>query len=445
MTTQLSSPLSIVLLCFWQTVAAGSATTCNLSECRSRDNCACMSTRPPENLNASDMPQFVMLTFDDAINEKNMDFYRQLLDPGNRRNRANGCNMAATFFVSAGYTDYSLVHELHSVGSEIAIHSITHRDNLTYWRALDVAGWKEEFVGDRDLLRDYAAIPERDMVGARAPYLEVGNGSAYTMMRQNGFVYDSSVCIDYMNETDKLPFFPYTLDYGLGLTCTVPSCPSRGHRGLWLVPLNSYYMTTTSGGDGSRTIVTSCAMPDTCAPKPTTKDDTLDFLRSNFERYYHTNRAPFPVFIHETWLWTPGRRQGYLSFVDWLLTLEDVFVVTVAEVVRFMRDPKPLGEYVQASCSRASEFQRCPQVHACSFPNSPIEETRHLVGCRPCPESYPWLRDVARTAKHDAPFHVAEKQNFCAGCVILFCLAIIVCLGYFATKPLERRSKTHTL
>ncbi|KAL1441060.1 hypothetical protein MTO96_008810 [Rhipicephalus appendiculatus] len=169
---------------------------CDPRECRSRDNCACMGTKPPENLNVSDMPQFVMLTFDDAIDERNMAFYRQLLEPGRRRNRANGCNMAATFFVSAGHTDYSYVHELRSVGSEVAIHSITHRDNLTYWRTLDVAGWEAEFVGGRNLLRDYAMIPAEDMIGARAPYLESGNGSAYTMMRQNGFVYDSSICIE---------------------------------------------------------------------------------------------------------------------------------------------------------------------------------------------------------------------------------------------------------
>ncbi|KAL1442268.1 hypothetical protein MTO96_046498 [Rhipicephalus appendiculatus] len=84
----------------------------------------------------------------------------------------------------------------------------------------------------------------------------------------------------YMNKRAKLPLYPYTLDYGLGTDCSVPSCPNRGHRGLWLVPLNSYYMTsTTLGGDGSRTIVSSCAMPDTCTPNPTTEADMLDFLR----------------------------------------------------------------------------------------------------------------------------------------------------------------------
>ncbi|XP_037554801.1 chitin deacetylase 7 isoform X8 [Dermacentor silvarum] len=431
--------LLFIALCAWETIVAGSLTKCDPSQCSLRDNCLCPSTRPPANLSASSMPQFVMLTFDDAVNEENMDFYRQLLGPGRRRNRANGCNLAATFFVSAGYTDYSLVHELHSVGNEIAIHSITHRYNLSYWRTLDVAGWAAEFVGDRDLLRDYALIPERDMVGARAPFLEAGNGEAYDMMQKSGFVYDSSVCIDYMNESDKLPFFPYTLDYGLGIECTVPSCPSGSHRGLWLVPLNSLYRTTLHS-NGSRAL-NSCAMPDTCTPQPTTEKDTLDFLRSNFERFYHTNRAPFPVFTHETWLQNPGRRQGYLSFVDWLLTMDDVFVVTVAELVRFMRDPKPLGEYAQIMCPRASEFQRCPQVYSCSFPDAPISETRQLIGCKPCPESYPWLRDDVRKAKDGA--QAVWQQYFDAGCVLLFCLAGVVCL-YVAAKRFGRR-KTHTL
>lgn len=72
------------------------------------------------------MPQFVMLTFDDAVNDINMDFYRELLAPGMRRNKAHGCNIAATFFVSADYLNYQHVYELYQAGSEIALHSITY-------------------------------------------------------------------------------------------------------------------------------------------------------------------------------------------------------------------------------------------------------------------------------------------------------------------------------
>ncbi|XP_077495427.1 chitin deacetylase 1-like isoform X2 [Amblyomma americanum] len=360
---------------------------CHPSTCRLEDNCLCVDNRPPGNLRAADTPQFVMITFDDAVNEQNMDFYRELLAPGRLRNRANGCNVAATFFVSAGYTDYSFVHELHSAGNEIALHSITHRNNLTYWRTMDVAGWEAEFLGVRRLLRDYALIPERDMVGARAPFLEIGHGNAYNMMRKHGFLYDSSI----VAKLDYLPLYPYTLDFGLQDICENIICPSGAYKGLWMVPLNMFVRETPSGDDSGGE--SSCVMPDTCSPKPSTASDMFDFLRSNFERYYKTNRAPFPVFIHQNWLWDPERKRGFLSFIDWLLTKKDVFLVTVEEVVQFMKDPKPLGKYSQKKCSRATRFQKCPKIYSCQFPESPIEETKELVGCKPCPKKYPWIED----------------------------------------------------
>ncbi|KAK8761272.1 hypothetical protein V5799_027460 [Amblyomma americanum] len=389
------------------------------------------------------MPQFVMLTFDDAVNEQNMDFYRELLAPGRRRNRANGCNVAATFFVSAGYTDYSFVHELHSAGSEIALHSITHHNSLIYWRALDMAGWEAEFVGERHLMRDYALIPERDMVGARAPYLEIGLGDGYTMMRKHGFLYDSSVVLDYIRKPSKLPFFPYTLDYGLQTDCGVESCPGGRHRGMWLVPLNTFYMTARRD-DGSRVQQSACAMPDACAPMPSTAEDTADYLRSNFESFYHTNRAPFPVFIHSTWLSDRERRRGYLSFVDWLLTKDDVFVVTVEEVVRFMRNPKPLGEYAQAKCSRATYFRRCPEIHTCPFPDASNVQTKFLVGCKPCPDKYPWLQeDTVRAAKMERSNTDAAEQSFSATYVFLCCSVLVVCACVLVTRLLRRRKVHH--
>ncbi|XP_077497192.1 chitin deacetylase 1-like isoform X3 [Amblyomma americanum] len=318
---------------------------CDPSRCRLEDNCLCVSTKPPGNLTVAETPQFVMITFDDAVNDQNMDFYRELLAPGRRRNRANGCNMAATFFVSAGYTDYSFVHELHSAGSEIALHSITHLDNMTYWLTLDSDGWETEFAGVRHLMRDYALIPERDMVGARAPFLRIGPGDAYAMMRKQGFLYDSSV-----------------------------------------------------------------------------------FVRSNFERFYHTNRAPFPLFIHEHWLWDPQRKQGFLSFVDWLLGKEDVFLTTVQEVVHFMRGPQPLGKYSQKKCSRVTQFQPCPEVHTCIFPDSLIEETNYLVGCKPCPKKYPWIEDVVLEAGEQRAKPNSAKESSNAVSVVLVCCALAICL-----------------
>ncbi|XP_077547160.1 chitin deacetylase 7-like isoform X3 [Haemaphysalis longicornis] len=385
--------LYLVGMCF----AAGATVRakCDRNKCRPEENCLCVSSQPPGNLGVEEMPQFVMLTFDDAVNEENMDFYRHLLAPGRRKNRANGCNMVATFFVSAVYTDYSFVHELYSAGNEIALHSITHVKNYTYWRTLDVAGWEAEFLGEREILRDYALIPERDMVGARAPFLESGRGASHVMMQEHGFLYDSSVHVNYTHEPDKLPVYPYTLDYGLQTKCIVPPCPEGTYKGLWTVPLNWYYRTVQD--DAGSPAEDDCPMADACHPHPVTHADTFDFLRSNFELFYHYNRAPFPIFIHEDWLHEPERAKGFLTFVDWLLTMDDVFFVTVEEVVRFMQNPRPLGEYVQSKCSKATEFSRCPEIHSCEFADAQSERTRWLRSCRRCPNRYPWIREVART------------------------------------------------
>ncbi|CAN8025922.1 unnamed protein product [Ixodes persulcatus] len=92
---------------------------CNTNNCK-LPNCMCKSTKPP----VEDMPQFVMLTFDDAVTRENMKFYRELLENPKRKNKASGCRIAATFFASGDYLDYPSVNELYRMGNEIALHSI---------------------------------------------------------------------------------------------------------------------------------------------------------------------------------------------------------------------------------------------------------------------------------------------------------------------------------
>uniref|UniRef100_A0A1S4KW19 Uncharacterized protein n=2 Tax=Ixodes scapularis TaxID=6945 RepID=A0A1S4KW19_IXOSC len=87
-------------------------------------NCTCSSQSPPAGLGLDDMPQFVMLTFDGAVNASNMPFYRELLGDLERRNKASDCAIAATFFVSADRLDFALLNELYAGGNEIALHSI---------------------------------------------------------------------------------------------------------------------------------------------------------------------------------------------------------------------------------------------------------------------------------------------------------------------------------
>lgn len=70
-----------------------------------------------------DVPQLVLLTFDDAVNDRNRDLYEDLFKSG--RKNPNGCPISATFYVSHDWTDYSLVRNLYAGGHEIASHTIS--------------------------------------------------------------------------------------------------------------------------------------------------------------------------------------------------------------------------------------------------------------------------------------------------------------------------------
>ena len=69
------------------------------------------------------VPQMVLLTFDDSVNDLNKELYQELFERG--RTNPNGCPISATFYVSHEWTDYSQVQNLYADGHEIASHSIT--------------------------------------------------------------------------------------------------------------------------------------------------------------------------------------------------------------------------------------------------------------------------------------------------------------------------------
>lgn len=124
----------------------------------------------------------------------------------------------------------------------------------------------------------------------------------------------------------------------------------------------------------------------------------LDFSRfsgrTNFEDFHEENRAPFPVFLHEAWLKHPERKKGYLQFVDWLLKKPEVFIVTISEVLEFMKNPRPLSSYSQYRCTTTRKTgNTCPKPKTCVFKNKDPWSSRYVRLCSKCPNSYPWLNN----------------------------------------------------
>ena len=50
-------------------------------------------------------------------------------------------------------------------GHEIAAHSITHRNNVTYWGGMSPEEWAKEMVGIRKMIGQFANIPPCEVKG----------------------------------------------------------------------------------------------------------------------------------------------------------------------------------------------------------------------------------------------------------------------------------------
>lgn len=220
------------------------AVKCSKSNCIPPE-CRCSQWGIPSSLPYEEVPQFVYLTFDDAVHGKNIGFIRQIFTEGNEGGDNNTCPAVGTFFVSHEYTDYSLLNELYSQGHEIALHSITHG----HFGNPSTEQLYSEFIGQRKIIAEFADIPESEVVGVRMPFLQLAGDKQYKLLKDNGLLYDFS-----RTQWNSKRMWPYTLDYDTTQDCFLGPCPTKSFPGLWQIPL-----ITWKDRSGS-----PCAMSDGC-------------------------------------------------------------------------------------------------------------------------------------------------------------------------------------
>ncbi|KAK9739759.1 hypothetical protein QE152_g8712 [Popillia japonica] len=362
------------------------AEACDASAC-SLPDCRCMSTDIPGGLDISEIPQIVLLTFDDAITALNYAYYE---DAFFTRTNPDGCPVQATYFMSHEYTDYSKVHDLHARGHEIALHSITHEPYTAYWDELDVEGYIAEFGGERDIVSHFADIPEDDiqgiripllqLAGIRIPLLQLAGNKSFQALQTIGMKYDCSwPTQSYMDP----PLWPYTLDYKSEQDCPIGECPTASFPGIWVQPMVNWR--DTSGY--------VCSMVDACIFVPTETDEILEFIKTNFHRHYDSNKAPFGFYMHAAWFQSnPNNYEAYLQFLDYLESLNDVYIVSIQRALEWVQNPKSLDEIssVWSSCPATTEAS-CTST-SCALDKD--GEARYMVQCRnSCPSVYPWLNN----------------------------------------------------
>ncbi|XP_017858200.1 PREDICTED: uncharacterized protein LOC108610544 isoform X10 [Drosophila arizonae] len=345
------------------------AAKCRKDVCLLPD-CYCGGKDIPGELPAESIPQIVLLTFDDSVNDLNKQLYMDLFEKG--RVNPNGCPITATFYVSHEWTDYSQVQNLYADGHEMASHTVSH----SFGEQFSQKKWTREIAGQREILAAYGGVKLSDVRGMRAPFLSVGGNKMYKMLYDSNFTYDSSMPV-YEN---RPPSWPYTLDYKIFHDCMIPPCPTRSYPGVWQVPMVMWQ--DLNGG--------RCSMGDACS-NPSDAEGVTKMIMKNFERHYTTNRAPFGLFYHAAWFTQPHHKEGFIKFLDAINAMPDVWIITNWQALQWVRDPTPtsrINSFQPFQCDYSDRPKRCNNPKVCNLWHK--SGVRYMKTCQPCPDIYPW-------------------------------------------------------
>ncbi|KAH8284472.1 hypothetical protein KR044_004066, partial [Drosophila immigrans] len=345
------------------------AAKCRKDVCLLPD-CYCGGKDIPGELPVESIPQIVLLTFDDSVNDLNKQLYTDLFEKG--RVNPNGCPITATFYVSHEWTDYSQVQNLYADGHEMASHTVSH----SFGEQFSQKKWTREIAGQREILAAYGGVKLSDVRGMRAPFLSVGGNKMYKMLYDSNFTYDSSMPV-YEN---RPPSWPYTLDYKIFHDCMIPPCPTRSYPGVWQVPMVMWQ--DLNGG--------RCSMGDACS-NPSDAEGVTKMIMKNFERHYTTNRAPFGLFYHAAWFTQPHHKEGFIKFLDAINAMQDVWIITNWQALQWVRDPTPttrINSFQPFQCDYSDRPKRCNNPKVCNLWHK--SGVRYMKTCQPCPDIYPW-------------------------------------------------------
>lgn len=129
-------------------------------------------------------------------------------------------------FFSTISTDCKALRQLHGIGYEVAVHTVSHKRLAAQPRAFVNA----EVLGARRELAACVGVPEDDVVGFRAPYLEVDPDLRH-VLHQGGFLYDSSI-VDEAPAGFGARRWPADLGGGVPYSCTSVEGAYGTHRQL---------------------------------------------------------------------------------------------------------------------------------------------------------------------------------------------------------------------
>lgn len=117
-----------------------------------------------------------------------------------------------------------------------------------------------------------------------------------------------------------------------------------------------------------------------------TAEEIADWLIGEVDRVRHYNRAPLVLRLDSYWFqFTDNSLEGFILFLDEMSRRNDVFLVSVQDVIEWIRHPVTVSNYVTPVHKRTAS---CNPINcALSFVDG---SERYMQSCVECPKNYPW-------------------------------------------------------
>jgi peptidoglycan/xylan/chitin deacetylase (PgdA/CDA1 family) len=321
------------------------------------------SLNPPGGLPVEQVPQFIVLGFDDNRYVDGMNWVLETLEgktnpagKGNARTH-DGQKLIVSFYYTTDSLDdggealLATWRRAAGAGHEVANHTHTHR-------ALESQGvpwnWAQEIQKSNQILQDKLGVKPGSIRGFRAPFLQFDQALFETLGQTGGMIYDCSLTHipiggageDWRNYRH---LWPYTLHNGTdGMS---GQWQVGKHPRIWEIPV---YTLPTAGPDRAQSANLNMAGFDSTAYGTLGKSGP-DFYNSmkwalDLRLEKVDNRAPLTIGLHSDTYSSQhkgytapleARRKALADFIAYALTKPEVRFVSAVQLLQWMSSPVP--------------------------------------------------------------------------------------------------------
>ncbi|CAF1000129.1 unnamed protein product, partial [Adineta ricciae] len=227
---------------------------CSSDRCR-LPYCYCSNQTIPGGLTVRNTPQFIALSINGPLDEKNYDTLEEIFFSSKYFN-PDGCPISGTVFLRGhNQTNYCLLRNVLQYGNiELGITSNSSECPTVDCRVKDkndkspYVTWRSyrfynETIDYRRMISKLTGLRPSSIMGYRSPNYEVNNKQIHWhILREHQFLYDSTLITrewdsPYYKQQQPSPLtWPHTMDFEANYDCS-QGCYTQSFPGLWTIPI----------------------------------------------------------------------------------------------------------------------------------------------------------------------------------------------------------------